>query len=447
MMSVVVVIAVATLNLLAVPASGQVYYIPFKIPDHPAVNPANLGTGFGVDGNRFYVSGQGNFIGPETSPGGVYQFDRNTYQYIQTYAPIGHPWDDFYGRTMEYYDGVLLVSAIYAQNAAGFDRGAAYLINPVNGSLLHTFDENTAVTPFGFFGVSLSIDDVNIFVGGTGYGSNEEGNVFVYDAANNLLVDTLAPDPTSTDIRFGDSIDHNSNYLVVSAPGYDLKNIEGAVYVYDVHTRSLLYRLTSPIPDLDGTAGFGEEIALAGNLLLVSVFEFGANNIRGKVFVYDLTTGDLVHTLTPNNGDIHSRFGYSMSVEGNIAVISAERDNDVVISGGAVYIYDLNTFELIDKVGPPMLNRAFMMFGQTVKIQDGVILASAVDPRIPDIQTNEDVIYIIERFCKPDINLDGSIDFFDISDFLKYAIDFNEDGAFDFFDIAAFLAAFMEGCP
>lgn len=429
------------------PANAQVYHIPFKIPDHPAVNPANLGTGFGVDANRFYVSGQGNFIGPDTSPGGVYQFDRNTYQYIQTYAPVDRPWDDFYGRAMAYYDGVLLVSALYAQNSAGFDRGAAYLINPVSGSVLHTFDENTAVSPFGFFGASLSIDDVNIYVGGTGYGSSEEGNVFVYDAANNFLVDTLAPNPSTTDIRFGDSIDHNSNYLVVSAPGYDLENIEGAVYVYDVNTRSLLYRLTSPIPDIDGTARFGNEIALAGDLLLVSVGEFGSFDIRGKVFVYDLTTGDLVHTLTGNSGNIFDRFGYSMSVEDNIAVISAERDNDVVTHGGAVYIYDINTFELIDKVRTPMLNRPFMQFGETVNIQDGVILASAIDPRISDIQTDENVIYILEQFCRADINLDGVTDFFDISAFIKFGVDFNGDGAFDFFDVSAFLTSFAEDCP
>jgi len=446
MMSVVVVIAVATLSLFAVPASGQVYYIPFKIPDHPSVNNVELGTDFGVDGTRFYVSGRGSFTG-DTSPGGVYQFDRNTYQYIQTYAPVVEPWNDWFGYTMEYYEGAILVSAILADNSAGDQRGEVYMINAGNGSLVHTFEESANSGVVGRFGADLSYDDVNIFIGAPGYDPNGAGKVFVYDSANNLLVATLAPDPLTTDIRFGSSVDHNSSYIAVAAPGYDLDNIEGAVYVYDYNTKGLLYRLTSPIPDLDGTAGFGYEIELEGDLLLVSVFEFGALNIRGKVFVYDLATGDLVHTLTPDNGDIFSRFGYSMSVEGNIAVISAERDNDVVIHGGAVYIYDLNTFELIDKVHPPLLNRAFMMFGQTVKIQDGVIMASAVDPRIPDIQTNEDVVYVLEQFCRADINLDGSIDFFDISDFLKYAIDFNKDGAFDFFDIAAFLAAIAEGCP
>ena len=447
MKSVLLSIAIITIACINPSASAQPYYIPFQIPDHPAVNRANLGIAFGADGNRFYVSGQGNFIGPDTSPGGVYQFDRNTYQYIQTYAPVDHPWDDFYGRAMQYDDGVLLVTAPYAQNPSGFNHGAAYLIDPVNGSILNTFEHDVGAIPSGFFGASVSINDAGIFVGGTFYGPSREGNVFVYHPTNHNLMVTLAPDPATPDIRYGQKIDHNDDYLVVSAPGYDLENVEGAVYVYDFISGALLHRLTSPIPDPNGTARFGHEIKLAGNLLLVGVFEFAPLNLRSKVFVYDLTTGNLVHTLTPDNGDIHSRFGFSMSVEDNIAVIGAERDNDVVLHGGAVYIYDLNTFELIDKVRTPMLNRPFMQFGSTVHIQDGTIFASAIDPRVKDIQTDQRVIYILEQFCRGDINLDGNRNFLDVSAFLKFAIDFNEDGSFNFLDISAFLQSFAEDCP
>lgn len=57
-------------------------------------------------------------------------------------------------------------------------------------------------------------------------------------------------------------------------------------------------------------------------------------------------------------------------------------------------------------------------------------------------------------FCgRSDLNTDGTLDFFDISDFLsafsaqETAADFTEDGIFDFFDISAFLTAFSTGCP
>lgn len=55
--------------------------------------------------------------------------------------------------------------------------------------------------------------------------------------------------------------------------------------------------------------------------------------------------------------------------------------------------------------------------------------------------------------CASDLNLDGDLDFFDVSAFLGYysesepIADFNGDGAFDFFDLSAFLGAFAAGCP
>ncbi len=55
--------------------------------------------------------------------------------------------------------------------------------------------------------------------------------------------------------------------------------------------------------------------------------------------------------------------------------------------------------------------------------------------------------------CPADLNGDGNLDFFDVSEFLTAfnamdtSADFNGDGNFDFFDVSAFLAAFNAGCP
>ncbi len=65
--------------------------------------------------------------------------------------------------------------------------------------------------------------------------------------------------------------------------------------------------------------------------------------------------------------------------------------------------------------------------------------------------TNE--FFVEEPSCPADINQDGTLNFFDISDFLaafsalEPVADFNNDGAYNFFDISEFLAAFSQGCP
>ncbi len=59
----------------------------------------------------------------------------------------------------------------------------------------------------------------------------------------------------------------------------------------------------------------------------------------------------------------------------------------------------------------------------------------------------------VQEGCAADINGDGSLNFFDISEFLALfaaqdpQADFDGNGAWNFFDISAFLTAFSAGCP
>jgi hypothetical protein len=49
--------------------------------------------------------------------------------------------------------------------------------------------------------------------------------------------------------------------------------------------------------------------------------------------------------------------------------------------------------------------------------------------------------------CPPDLTMDGSLDFFDVSALLNNEVDYNGDTQFDFFDISQFLQDFGDGCP
>lgn len=58
-----------------------------------------------------------------------------------------------------------------------------------------------------------------------------------------------------------------------------------------------------------------------------------------------------------------------------------------------------------------------------------------------------------EAQCLADINDDGSLNFFDISEFISAfseqlpIADFNEDGAYNFLDISTFISLYSMGCP
>ncbi len=62
-------------------------------------------------------------------------------------------------------------------------------------------------------------------------------------------------------------------------------------------------------------------------------------------------------------------------------------------------------------------------------------------------------LYIPGAACDADLNADGTLNFFDISQFLNMynqqdaAADMNNDGHINFFDIAAYVALYNAGCP
>ena len=98
-------------------------------------------------------------------------------------------------------------------------------------------------------------------------------------------------------------------------------------------------------------------------------------------------------------------------------------------------------------------------FGQTWDIISGpttgtfseVITATAPFGQVYRAIYENSRVYVILT-CDADLSGDGTIDFFDVSEFLSYFSsqdvrgDLNNDGAFNFFDISVFLQLYSQGC-
>ena len=84
---------------------------------------------------------------------------------------------------------------------------------------------------------------------------------------------------------------------------------------------------------------------------------------------------------------------------------------------------------------------------------DAIVGISAGNGLDNDFQPSDLSAYPAINTCVPDLNGDGQLDFFDLSDFINAfsaqdpRVDFNNDGAFDFFDVSLFINAFSAGCP
>ena len=92
---------------------------------------------------------------------------------------------------------------------------------------------------------------------------------------------------------------------------------------------------------------FGFSVAISGNRVVVGAYaEDDARETSGKVYIFDATTGSLLHTLhNPNAYDTSAddNFGCSVAISGNRVVVGAYGEDDAGgTDSGKAYFYQLS---------------------------------------------------------------------------------------------------------
>ena len=98
---------------------------------------------------------------------------------------------------------------------------------------------------------------------------------------------------TSADDYFGISVSVDGNYAIVGAPDEDDAGgyYSGKVYIFDATTGSLLHTLHNP--NAYGTSAgdlFGNSVAISGNRVVVGAYGEGdaGGTYSGKAYVYQI---------------------------------------------------------------------------------------------------------------------------------------------------------------
>lgn len=256
---------------------------------------------------------------------------------------------DLFGYNVSISGTRAIAGAPGESDAGGGFSGKAYIYDATNGSLLHTLDNPTPQAGANF-GKSVAIDGNNAIVGAwqeDSVGETNSGAAYIFDVtAGGLLHTLLNPNAYGTGAydNFSDEYDGvaiSGNYAIVGAPEEDDAGETGSgkAYIFDVTTGNLLHTLDNP--NIDGPAsndGFGYSVSIDGNYAIV-----GANN-EEYAHIYDVVTGMLLYSIPNENafgtagGD---QFGFSASISGNSVIIGAfSEDAAGGNSSGAAYIYN-----------------------------------------------------------------------------------------------------------
>jgi len=313
-----------------------------------------------IDGTKCVIAGSGEDDAGGNSSGKVYVYDVTTGELLLTINnpnPYGTSAYDEFGVSVGISGNNIIVGAHNEDESGLTNSGKAYIFNATTGALLQTLNNPNAygTAAYDQFGNQVSIDGNNCIVGARfedDAGGLSAGKAYIFTVSTGALLHTL-DDPnaysTSAGDQFGNNLDISGNYAVVGA-WYedDGNNYSGKVYIFNVTTGALLWTLDNPNPY--GTSyydAFGAKVAVEGNYAAVTAwFEDDAGgNQSGKVYIYDVTTGGLIHTFDNPNAygtAAYDYFGSIVSLSDKYIITAASYEDDVSgIQSGKAYVFAL----------------------------------------------------------------------------------------------------------
>jgi outer membrane protein assembly factor BamB len=281
-----------------------------------------------------------------------------------------HPPNHDFGTSVSISGNRALVGAAGDDNA-NFNAGAGYIFNIVTG-------QQTAklVPTLGYFngdlGWSGALDGNTAILGMLPI--DFAGNAYLFDATTGGQLHVLTPSTRPYLEQFGYSVGISGNRAIVGAPSYFSFN-SGSVYVFDTATGQQLSRLEPDqhVPD----ARFGFSVDIEGNRALVGA-TMDNDNGTGSAYLFDLTTGQQLRKFVAADGLPADGFGFSVDLLGDRALIGAWNGEYNGIRSGNAYLFDINTGAQLAKLGPND-GIAGYHFGHAVAMNSGRALVGARD--------------------------------------------------------------------
>ncbi len=286
------------------------------------------------------------------------------------------------------------------------------------------------------FGRAMAIDGTTALVAAPAADDNGalSGAVYIFDTTSGAeLGKLLASDGQAID-QFGFSVDIDGTMAIVGARWESTQGARaGAAYLFDITDPANPVQTAKLLGSEVGADDmFGFSVAIDGGLALVgAIFDDDLGHDSGCAYVFDITDPfNPVERakITTTDGNATDDIGWDVSLEGATALITGRTDDDLFPGGGSAYLYDLTDPASPDELCKitPSDGHAGQVFGWSGDLDNGLALIGAsMDDALAD---NAGAAYLFDASPAPTGCNDADL-----------AEPF---GALDFTDVIAFLTAF-----
>ncbi|MEZ5942236.1 MAG: PQQ-binding-like beta-propeller repeat protein [Planctomycetaceae bacterium] len=259
--------------------------------------------------------------------------------------------------------------------AGNLRNGGFSVYNSHSGELLYSI---TGATYRSSLGESVAVSDA--FIAASDNGLNGP-NINIYEASTGRRLRAIAiPDIGVITNPPNTSLVISGNRLFVGAVGYSTSEFDhGAVYVFDINTGEQLLRVVNPSVntrayELDR---FGCSIAVSGNRLFVgSESESQDAYYAGKLYEFDLLSGELVTAFSSPSPSHGGKFGHALIIESDTLIVSEPQSLNY--NPGSVYIYELQSMTVLRRISLPEFDIGTQDdFGSSIDLHGDVLLVGA----------------------------------------------------------------------
>ena len=352
-----------------------------------ATDPASgdeLGASVAVSGNVAVVGASlDDDLGDGSGSAYVFRLEAGTWvQEAKLTASDGTDYD-YFGSSVAVSGDVAVSGAPYAEGT-GVGRGVAYVFRSDGSTWV---EEARLIASDGAdndsLGNSVAVAGDVAVVGARlddDLGNNSgSAYVFRYDGDTWEQEAKLTASDGEEDDSFGVSVAVSGNVAVVGASkDDDLGNNSGAAYVFRHSGGIWVEEEKLLLPGGDAYDGFGEAVAISGDIILVGAS--GVSGSRGAAYVFRYSGGIWVQEdeFLADDGASYDRLGYSVGICGDVAIVGAWLDDDLGQESGSAYVFHGDGGVWVQEAKLTAPNGAsYDRFGQAVAISGGTKVVGA----------------------------------------------------------------------
>ncbi|MET0753143.1 MAG: FG-GAP-like repeat-containing protein, partial [Pyrinomonadaceae bacterium] len=327
------------------------------IPSDSATGGYGFGSSVAIEGDRIVVGAAADRIGSNANQGSVYVFHRNGTAWTQQAKLIASNGEqgNIFGASVAISNNTIIVGAtkfsfVGPQTTHGlayvfFDTGAGW----VEQAQLYPMDLGN----FADFGNSVDIEGDTVIVAANrnNYGSSLQNGavyIFVRNGANWSLQQKLLPTDTDQGDGFGTDVFIEQNTIIIGAATSGTEPSVGAVYVYGKVDGQWTEQQKLLASDETPYSQFGTSVSIDGNRLIIGAAEknVGSNHVQGAAYIFNKNGSIWTESakLIGADGGEFDYFGSSVAVsEDEFLVGAPQNDIGTNYQQGAVYFFSSPT--------------------------------------------------------------------------------------------------------